>query len=131
MRRVALVLCVLAGLVVIIAGINMTSIRSQASVSGGGTIMEAYYQTMGWALIGVGVFLVGVGLGIGGIADMVEGRSEIKQPPEKPKQVVFPAHMTGITCPSCGGQFGIKPTQRGSVVECPHCKESATVPTNI
>ena len=132
MKGLALVFCMLAAIVVFIAGMNMTSIRSQASVTGAGSIAEAYYQSMGWALIGVSIFLFGAGLGIGGIIEMIERKSETKSETkrqvEEPEPVVFPAHLTGIVCPSCGGQFGIKPFQRGSAVQCPHCKESATVP---
>jgi len=55
-----LFLCVVAALLVFIGGCGMISIRSQA----GNTIMEAYYNWMGWALVGLSIFLFAIGLGV-------------------------------------------------------------------
>ena len=41
----------------------------------------------------------------------------------------IPAHLTRIICPSCGEAFGINSSQRGTVVQCPHCQENVTIPS--
>ena len=40
----------------------------------------------------------------------------------------IPAGQTRLRCDSCGGTFGIEESQKGTMVQCPHCKESSPTP---
>ena len=53
-KVIGLVFGIIAGLFMIFAGIDMASIRSIA----GDTVMEAYYNAMGWGFMGLGIFCI-------------------------------------------------------------------------
>jgi len=64
------ILGIISGIICILAGINMATIQSKATVAGEvGTIMEAYYNSMGVFVIGFGVFIIALSWGIAYLID--------------------------------------------------------------
>ena len=85
MKVFVFLLCLVAALVVFIGGCNMTSIRSQA----GNTTMEACYNSMGWAMIGLSIFLLAVGLSIAFLiptTEAIERNNIVSTPASKPEE---------------------------------------------
>jgi len=60
--RILLFFAVLAGSIcMIFAGVEMTGIHSQGSITGNTTVAELYYNAMGMGLIGLGIVTGGIG----------------------------------------------------------------------
>lgn len=75
MKGLVLFLFLVAAFIVFFGGVSMITIRSIS----GDTIMEAYYHSMGWAIVGFSVFLFSAGLATGMVIEVLERKNRASE----------------------------------------------------